>query len=431
MHLPTGPQPSASQSAYPDPLAFGSALGTGGLPTAPGGMSGSEAAVPGVGMTTLLTDKSQVPPGRIMIVDDEIVNIRVLKRYLTGVGYNDIITTTDSATAMSLVEREKPDLLLLDLMMPDISGIDILRQMRESRRFRLVPVLIVTANTDLETKRMCLDLGATDFLHKPVEPLELLPRVRNSLVAKQYQDQLASYAQQLEKRVAQRTRELEQSRMQVVQCLARAAEYRDTETGNHVVRVGKYAGVIAKRLGFSEDEVLNIEMAAQLHDVGKIAIPDSILHKPGKLDPQEFEYIKHHAAIGHSIVRPHEPSDVDRLRHHVIAGGKMLLVQSSPLLRLAASIALSHHERWDGTGYPLGLKGDDIPIEARITSVADVYDALSSVRPYKPAMPREQCFQILSEGRGTQFDPRVLDAFFAEAEAIVTIQRELVDIPSV
>ncbi len=370
-----------------------------------------------------------VPPGRILIVDDEIANVRVLKRYLNGGGYSDIYTTTDSATAIQLIEREKPDLLLLDIMMPEVSGIDILRALRQQKRYKHLPVLIVTANTDVETKRICLELGATDFLHKPVDPLDLLPRVRNTLVTKSFQDQLATYAQQLEKRVLQRTRELEASRRQVVQCLARAAEYRDTETGNHVIRVGRFAGLIAKQLGFTDEEVSNIEMAAQLHDVGKIAIPDSILHKPGKLDPDEFEVIKRHAALGHSIVRPHAPEDADRLKQHVIAGGQMLIVQSSPLLRLAASIALSHHERWDGTGYPLGLKGDDIPLEARITSVADVFDALSSARPYKVAMPREKCFAILEEGSGTQFDPQVLQAFFSRSDEIIAIQKELVDIP--
>ncbi len=372
----------------------------------------------------------RLPRGKILILDDEIANVRVLKRYLSGVGYADIVTTTDSSTAMAMIEREKPDLLLLDIMMPEVSGIDILRMLRDNRRYRHLPVLVVTANTDLETKRVCLELGATDFLHKPVDPLDLLPRVRNTLVTKSFQDQLAGYAQQLEKRVAQRTRELEASRKQVVHCLARAAEYRDTETGNHVIRVGKYAGVIAKQLGLSDDEVSNIEMAAQLHDVGKIAIPDAILHKPGKLDPDEFDIIKRHSAVGHAIVRPHAPEDADRLKQHVIAGGQLLIVQSSPLLRLAASIALSHHERWDGAGYPLGLQGEDIPLEARITSVADVFDALSSVRPYKGAMPREKCFQILEEGRATQFDPRVLDAFFTQSDAIVQIQKELVDIPT-
>ncbi len=409
------------------------ALGT--VPTPVAALSGSSSSFstpPGTKSEPLFpVAPVNVPRGRLLIVDDEIANVRVLKRYLNGGGYSDILTSTDSTTAIALIEREKPDLLLLDIMMPEVSGIDILRSLREHRRFRHLPVLVVTANTDLETKRTCLELGATDFLHKPVDPLDLLPRVRNTLVTKTFQDQLASYAQQLEKRVAQRTRELEASRRQVVECLARAAEYRDTETGNHVVRVGKYAGVIAKQLGFTDDEVSNLEMAAQLHDVGKIAIPDAILHKPGKLDPDEFDYIKRHAALGHSIVRPHTPEDADRLRQHVVAGGQLLVAQSSPLLRLAATIALSHHERWDGNGYPLGLQGEDIPLEARITSVVDVFDALSSVRPYKGAMPREKCFEILREGRGTQFDPRVLDAFFERAEDIVQIQKDFVDIPTV
>lgn len=368
---------------------------------------------------------------KVLILDDEMANVRVLKRYLEGSGYTNIQTSTDSTTAMRWLEQQRPDLLLLDVMMPEVSGIDLLGQIRQHARLRFLPVLIVTANTDNETKRTCLSLGATDFLAKPVDPNDLLPRVRNTLVTRSFQNQLARYAQQLEQRVNERTRELEFSRREVVECLARAAEYRDTETGNHVVRVGRFAGLIAKRLGYTAEQVSNIELAAQLHDVGKIAIPDAVLHKPGRLDPDEFAYIKRHAAIGHSIIRAHSPRETEALRRHVMAGGQLLAAQSSPLLRLASTIALSHHERWDGTGYPLGLKGEDIPLEARITSVADVYDALSSVRPYKDAMPREKCFQILEEGRGTQFDPQVLDAFFDSSDEIVQAQLELVDVPAV
>ncbi len=368
---------------------------------------------------------------KILILDDELANVRVLKRYLESAGYSSIQTSTDSTAAMGWLEQQRPDLLLLDVMMPEVSGIDLLGQIRQHPRLRFLPVLIVTANTDNETKRTCLSLGATDFLAKPVDPHDLLPRVRNTLVTRSFQNQLARYAQQLEQRVNERTQELEFSRREVVECLARAAEYRDTETGNHVVRVGRFAGIIAKRLGYTDEQVSNIELAAQLHDVGKIAIPDAVLHKPGRLDPDEFAYIKRHAAIGHSIIRAHSPRETEALRRHVMAGGQLLAAQSSPLLRLASTIALSHHERWDGTGYPLGLKGSDIPLEARITSVADVYDALSSVRPYKDAMPREKCFQILEEGRGTQFDPAVLDAFFASSDEIVQAQLELVDVPPV
>lgn len=404
--LPAVPAPSPVRAGEP-------------APSVPGSQNASEEA----------KATPVAAPGRILIIDDEPANVQVLKHYLQGAGYTDIPTTTESTTAFALLERCKPDLVLLDVNMPSVSGIDILAQVRRHPRWRYLPVLVVTANTDADTKRKCLDLGATDFLHKPVEPFDLLPRVRNTLVTKGFQDQLTRYAQVLEHRIRDRTRELEESRREVVECLARAAEYRDTETGNHVLRVGKYAGMIAKELGFSPEEVGNIELAAQLHDVGKIAIPDAILHKPGRLDADEFAYMQRHAAIGHSIVRPHEARESEKLRGHVVSGGQLLAAQSSPLLRLAATIALSHHERWDGTGYPLGLKGNDIPVEARITSVADVFDALSSVRPYKKAMPREECFTILEEGRGSQFDPQMLDAFFARPDEVVRIQQELVDIP--
>ena len=367
---------------------------------------------------------------KILILDDEPANVRVLKRYLETAGYSNIQTSTDSTSALEWIDQQRADVLLLDVMMPEVSGIDILGQMRKHPRLRFVPVLIVTANTDSETKQICLSLGANDFLAKPVDPNELLPRVRNTLITRSFQNQMTRYAQQLERRVKERTRELELSRREVVECLARAAEYRDTETGNHVVRVGRFAGIIARRLNFSEEEVSNLELAAQLHDVGKIAIPDAILHKPGRLDPDEFDYIKRHAAIGHSIIRAHSPQEAQVLRRHVMAGGPLLAAQASPLLLLASTIALSHHERYDGKGYPLGIKGEDIPLEARVTSVADVYDALSSSRPYKDPMPREKCFEILEEGRGTQFDPRVLDAFFASSEEILAVQLELVDIPN-
>lgn len=366
---------------------------------------------------------------RILIIDDEPANVMVLKRYLEGSGFQRVATNTNSTQALAWIREQRGDLVLLDVMMPSVSGIDILNAMRADPKLKFIPVLIVTANTDSQTKRTCLSLGAIDFLAKPVDPNELLPRVRNTLVTRSFQNQLARYAQQLERRVQERTQELEFSRREVVECLARAAEYRDTETGNHVIRVGRFAGTIAKQLGFSKLDVANIELAAQLHDVGKIAIPDAVLHKPGRLDPDEFAYMKRHAAIGHSIIRAHSPRETETLRQHVMAGGQLLAAQTSPLLRLAATIALSHHERWDGNGYPLGIKGDDIPIEARITSVADVYDALSSQRPYKEAMPREKCFAILEEGRGSQFDPKVLDAFFASSKEIIDIQLELVDSP--
>ncbi len=286
---------------------------------------------------------------------------------------------------------------------------------------------MLTATTDPGTKRCALDLGATDFLTKPVDPNDLAPRVRNALVVKKLYDQKANQALRLEELVRRRTAEVVQSRQQLILSLARAAEHRDNETGNHVLRVGCFAGVIARQLGWSESQAEMIEQAAPLHDVGKIGVPDSILLKPGKLDAQEFEVIKHHCAWGKQIIAPFSGREMQIIQSHARLGESILHVRSSAMLMMASRIAQTHHESWDGTGYPLGLAGEDIPLEGRITAVADVYDALTSKRPYKDPFSREKCFEILEEHRGTKFDPRVLDAFFARASDIIAIQMELID----
>ncbi|TWU03836.1 HD-GYP domain-containing protein [Neorhodopirellula pilleata] len=375
----------------------------------------------------VLADRpAHVLPGKIMIVDDEIANVLIVKKYLERAGYRSFETTTDSAAAIRIINATKPDILLLDINMPSVDGIEILRELRRTPEYKHLPVLILTANTDENIKLTCLELGATDFLLKPVDPMDLTPRVRNSLKMKSFQDRLQHHATELEIKVEQRTRELEASRREVVYCLARAAELRDNDTGNHVIRVGRFAGIIAKSMGLPEWFIRDIEMAAQLHDVGKIAIPDAILLKPGKLEPEEFEIIQNHVKFGHQIIEPHAGTDARLLRQHVDFGSDMLR-NGSALMRLAASIAQTHHERFDGTGYPLGLAGTDIPLEGRITAVADVFDALSAERPYKKAMPREKCFSILREGRGTHFDPDVLDAFFASTKEIVRVQLDFMD----
>ncbi len=372
------------------------------------------------------TPVPQILPGKVMIVDDEIANVLIVKKFLERAGYRSFETTTDSSAALRILSAAEPDILLLDINMPNIDGIEILRCVRKDPQFRHLPVLILTANTDERIKLMCLEFGATDFLLKPVDPMDLAPRVRNSLQLKTYQDRLRLHAAELELKVEQRTRELEASRREVVFCLARAAELRDNDTGNHVIRVGQYAGLIAKAMGLPDWFVRDIEMAAQLHDVGKIAIPDAILLKPGKLEPEEFEIIQNHVKFGHQIIEPHAASDARLLRRHIEFGSDMLR-NGSALMRLAASIAQTHHERYDGTGYPLGLAGQDIPVEGRITAVADVFDALSAERPYKKALPREKCFSILEEGRGSHFDPDVLDAFFESTKQIVRVQLDFMD----
>ena len=369
-----------------------------------------------------------VRDAKVMIVDDEAYNILVVRKFLQHIGYQNFITTTQAAETLELLTRELPDVILLDVSMPEISGLQILREMKDDPVLSTIPVVILTATPEADVKTQALELGANDFLSKPVEPTELVLRVRNVLAAKAHFDQLANYSVRLEHEVQMRTRELVQSRQEVIHSLARAAEFRDNETGHHVIRVGKFTGLIADRLGFSEVQVEALELAAQLHDVGKIGIPDSILHKADRLDHDEFGLMKKHCGFGRQIIDSVSDSDWDVWNQHPELGSMLLDVRSSPIMRLASRIALTHHERWDGAGYPLGLSGEDIPIEGRITAVADVFDALSSKRPYKDAMPRKKCFAILEEGRESHFDPVVLDAFFDCSQDIVEVQMKYSDV---
>ena len=371
--------------------------------------------------------KDSVHNSRIMIVDDEQFNILVVRRFLELDGYNDFISVTDSTKAIDQIRVEKPDLVLLDIMMPEVSGIDILRSLKADKSRRQIPVQVLTASVDAETKKQALDLRAMDFLAKPVDPNDLVPRVRNALIAKTYQDRLASHAEELEIQVQRRTAELAHSRQQVVHCLARAAENRDNDTGMHVVRVGKYVGVIARAMGFARSRVEMIELASQLHDVGKIGLPDSILLHDGPLHGDQRQYMQRHCAVGKRILEPMSPADVELLKSHTRMGTEIAFVPTSPLLMLASRIAQTHHEWWDGSGYPLGLAGDDIPIEGRMTSIADVFDALSSRRPYKDPIPREKCFEMMKENGGTQFDPKLLQSFFDNRDQIVDIQIQFME----
>jgi len=363
----------------------------------------------------------------ILVVDEDSSSVVAVQRNLSAEGYKNVVAVKDAAQAKRIGQEVQPDLVLLDVKPWDLDGLEILSTVRSDRRFTMLPVLMLTAVSDPSVKKRALELGATDFLTKPVDANELIPRVRNALLTKAYHDRLTSQTDDLERQVRRRTAELSASRADIVHCLARAAEFRDDETGHHVVRVGRYVGLIARKLGMPESYVDLLELAAQLHDIGKIGIPDEILKKPCKLEPEQFEQMQRHCAIGHHIIQALSPRDLDPLKTHTRLGGNMLQVTSSPLLMLAGKIAQTHHERWDGRGYPLGLDGDDIPIEGRITAVADVFDALSSARSYKKPFPREKCFQILEEGRATHFDPNVLDAFFACREDIVRVQLELMD----
>lgn len=376
---------------------------------------------------SLISVRTVDKTAKIMIVDDEPLNVMTFRQHLKMEGYERFVTTSDAREALHLLRSERPDVLLLDIRMPEISGLDILRVAGLDPVLQHIPVLILTAASDPATRKQALDLGASDFLQKPIDPNELLPRVRNAIVIKKHYDMASSEAARLEQQVERRTRQLEATRQQLILCLARAAEHRDNDTGNHVIRVGRYTAIIAKQMGYPENRMEMLEQAAQLHDVGKIGIPDSILFKPGKLGYDEYELMKKHCALGRQIIEPISEKEWNILKTHTRIGESMLHVRSSSLLMLAARIAQTHHERWDGKGYPLGLLGEDIPLEGRIVAVADVFDALSSKRPYKDPFPRHKCFDILREGRGTQFDPAVIDAFFDCADEIVEIQLLLMD----
>jgi len=365
---------------------------------------------------------------KIMIVDDEPLNIKVVQTHLSFAGYHRFVTSVDPRPVLEMIAVEKPDVILLDIMMPEVSGLDILRQKHDIEFLSHIPVIVLTAAENEEIKMEALNLGAADFLNKPVNLAELVVRVRNVLLVKAYQDQLLRYAQDLSIQVSRRTAELAASRLELIHSLARAAEYRDNETGRHVIRVGRYAGVIARRMGLEPSFVELIESAAPLHDMGKIGIPDAVLLKPGKLTPDELALMQKHSGYGKYTFEPMSDDDWKAFKSHTYLGEKILEEQNSPLIALASSIALTHHEKWDGTGYPLGLSGEDIPLASRITAVADVFDALSSRRPYKPAFPLNRCFEIMQEGRGSHFDPKVLDAFLASRDEIIAIRMELTDV---
>jgi len=364
---------------------------------------------------------------RIVIVDDEPINVKVVQKYLKLAGYQQFATTTDATQALDLIRAEQPDVVLLDIVMPGISGLEILAELRRCDQSFDLPVIILTAACDRETKLAALRAGATEFLGKPVDAVELEVRLRNVLVNKAHRDRTKSHAWELEREVAIRTAELAQAHREVIQCLATVGEYRDNETGNHVLRVGRYAAVIARRLGMDPDFVARIQQAAALHDIGKVGIPDAILLKPGKLDEIEFQRMQLHCGYGRRVCTSSSEDPERRFESHASAGRAIAETGTSPILRMAAIIAYSHHEKWDGGGYPGGLRGEQIPLEGRITAVADVFDALTTRRPYKRAFSVEESLAIMKDQRGQHFDPLVLDAFLDAIEEIVKICCEYSD----
>ena len=320
----------------------------------------------------------------LLLVDDEPANLRVMKQIL----HDDyrLVFAKSGSEALRLTELKQPDLILLDIMMPDMTGFEVCKQLKANPDTSTIPVVFVTALDDDSDEALGFELGAVDYISKPVSPPRVRARVKNHLSLVQADV-------------------LRATRLQVIQRLGRASEYKDNETGMHVMRMSHYAKVLATAYGLEAERVDNLLHAAPMHDIGKIGIPDSIMLKPGKLTDEEFEIMKTHPQIGAEIL-----GDDD-----------------SDLITLAKMVSLTHHEKWDGTGYPNGLKGEEIPVEGRITAIADVFDALTSKRPYKDAWSIEQAIDHIKSQSGGHFEPKLVELLSEVMDQILAIKEQFKD----
>ena len=335
---------------------------------------------------------SNLLESNIVVVDDEPANVELLRALLERWGFTSVRTTTDSSKVVQLCSESEPDLLLLDLRMPAPDGFEVMSLLLPwTLSTTPFPILVLSADVSPETKRRALAGGAKDFLTKPFDPDEVRLRVMNLLQTRRLQHDLRAHGAALEARVRERTDELRGARLELLQRLALAAEFRDDETGEHTQRVGRTARLVAEQLQLPRTEAERLELAAPLHDIGKIGIPDRILLKPGRLTPEEWSVMQRHVEIG----------------------ARLLAGSDSPILQMAETIARTHHERWDGNGYVEGTAGDAIPLAGRIVAVADVFDALTHARPYKELWPVDRALEEIWSQSGRQFDPSVVEAFLA------------------
>jgi len=339
----------------------------------------------------------------VMVVDDQSTGRAILEQVVRGLDERVVIEGfARPVDAVVWATRHVSDLVLVDYMMPDMDGIEFVKRLRALPGYEHVPIVMVTVHDDRKVRYAALDAGITDFLTKPVDARECLARCRNLLTLRRQHLVLEDRRRLLEHMVEDATREVREREKETLLRLARAGEFRDEETGYHLIRMSRYSRLIANALGLEHDEAETVELAAPLHDIGKIGIPDQILLKPDKLDAIEWEVMRRHPVIGHEILKG----------------------SASKYVRMGALIALGHHEKYDGSGYPNGLVGDHIPLCARIVAVADVYDALTSIRPYKKAWSSAQALEYVTSQAGRHFDPRLVEAFDGMKKEVIQIQNE-------
>jgi putative two-component system response regulator len=355
------------------------------------------------------TLEQRILQANILIVDDQIVNIKLLEKILSQAGYTNVFSTTDSRQTVEMYKQHDIDLLLLDIRMPYLDGFDVmaLLQNEVAGTEDYLPILVLTAELTSETRSRALTAGAKDFLTKPFDQVEALQRIRNILEVRLLHKRITQQNIELESKVKERTLELENSRLEIIRRLGLAAEYKDNETGNHVLRMSLFSQMLGKAIGFTDDHAETLLNAAPMHDIGKIGIPDRVLLKPGKLDEEEWKIMQSHVEIG----------------------AELLSGSEHPLLSMARNIALTHHEKWNGTGYPNGLAGEEIPIEGRICAICDVFDALTSERPYKEAWPIEKAMDLIRKESGVHFDPNLVEKFELILEDVLAVRKRHMDPP--
>lgn len=360
------------------------------------------------------TDKSQGSgrPPLIMVVDDEILNRKLIEAMLKPQGY-EVVSAVDGEDCLAKVGEAMPDLILMDIMMPRLNGFETVSKLKSRPELSIIPIVMVTALQDVNDRVKALEVGADDFLTKPVDRMELRARVRSLLKVKAYNDYMVHYRQRLEDEVARQTITIKTANQKIAEAhaklrdasletifrLTRAAEYKDEDTGNHIVSMSRISAFLAKQFGLGDDVVERILYASPMHDIGKIGIPDRVLLKNGPLTDEEWQI----------------------MRMHTIFGAQILEGSNIGFLRLGEVIALTHHEKWDGSGYPNGLAGPTIPLAGRLVAVADVFDALMSKRPYKSALPLEQTVTIIKMGSGSHFDPKVVEVFMKNLREVIAL----------